>query len=161
MCVELFITFTNCECTVTQHYICYQHVEYTHRQVSNDPCPFYKFETQATSEQGCQNQGDIKKCTRKHETDYVFETEVEGKSATQLWKKVWGIEDSDEESSNEVQMKDQDIADQEMTDQKIAEHEIEGRVLVEHEINDEIQAEQETESQPKALVDKLEQEMSK
>jgi hypothetical protein len=53
MCIETTQHFYNCSCTIVHTKICIPHVEHTHKQIDNNPCPKIEKRFVETRDGGC------------------------------------------------------------------------------------------------------------
>ncbi|KAE8453040.1 hypothetical protein EG329_012227 [Mollisiaceae sp. DMI_Dod_QoI] len=78
MCVETTQSFTTCYCTVVRHNICTKHIEHTHQQLDNEPCPNfvqrYVQTPSTTSQRGTLGCTSTTHCPREKKKLYHFQT---------------------------------------------------------------------------------------
>lgn len=67
------------------HHVCYSHVQHTHKQVDNAPCPAYEYLEIVVPAYGCSGEGDAGACIERKSEEWSFDTEVEGKTPNDLW----------------------------------------------------------------------------
>jgi hypothetical protein len=69
MCIETTQHFYTCLCIIVRTKVCISHVEHTHKQIDNNPCPEIEKRFAETKNGGCDL--DVP-CERKKEERWVF-----------------------------------------------------------------------------------------
>lgn len=88
MCFETKITYAECYCTLTINMMCYPHVEHTHKQVNNKPCPYHEVRELVVAGRGCE-EGIPNRCLKLDREEYTIESEESGVTAEEQWSRHW------------------------------------------------------------------------